>query len=214
VDTETAARQRSESLPLFRWTRALVRIWMRFTVSAVVPQVLRVERDVFIDLYLIFMVPVLFALLVLNSFAPTTSHLGWLPTASVVWAVWMLQEVACVTLHDVVRDVPIRGRRRWMLATLPTAAHVVLCFSILYYNLGEYFTPRIESWVTALYVSVVTFSTLGYGDIHPNHGLLWGHVLVISEMALFLLLVVIRVPMAVSMLRMQDLEDSGSHGKS
>jgi hypothetical protein len=210
TDTSRAARQHSENLPMFRWTRSLVKAWMRITVAAIVPRIIRVERDLFIDLYLLFMMPALFALLVLGSYVDEIPYIGWLPTVSVVIAVWMLQEVACVTLHDLVRDTPIRGRRRWMLATLPTAFHVVLCFAILYHRLGEYFQPPIRDWLTALYVSVETFSTLGYGDVRPAHELAWGKVLVICEMSLFLLLVVIRVPMAVSMLRMQDLEDTGA----
>ena len=200
-------RRHSESLPMFRWTRNLVYAWMRITIAAWLPPLIRVQRDLFIDIYLIFMVPFLAALLVLNSYVDAIPHIGWLPGVSVVIAVWVLQEVACVTLHDVVRDTPIRGRRRWMLATLPTAMHVVLCFAILYHNLGHYFTPRITDWVTALYMSVVTFSTLGYGDIHPDHAFLWGRVLTICEMSLFLLLVVVRVPMAVSMIRMKDVEE-------
>lgn len=182
---------------------------MRFNTTSVLPRLLRVDRDLFVDIYLIFMIPILVGLLLLWPLGRQVAWLSWLPVFSVVLAAWMLQETACVTLFDLVRDRPIRGRKRWMLATLPTVAHVVLCFAILYIWLGDHFAPRITDWLTAVYASVTTFSTLGYGDIKPVRGSEWGMVIVICEQSLFLLLVVIRVPMAISMLRVRDVEDAG-----
>ena len=208
---KTAARH-SRNLPLFSWTRRLVNLWMRFNTTSVLPRLLRVDRDLFVDLYLIFMIPLLVGLLLLWPLGREVAWLSWLPVFSVVLAAWMLQETACVTLFDLVRDRPIRGKKRWMLATLPTVAHVVLCFAILFLWLGDHFAPRITDWLTAIYASVTTFSTLGYGDIRPAPGSVWGMVIVICEQSLFLILVVIRVPMAISMLRVRDVEDAGEEG--
>lgn len=36
------------------------------------------------------------------------------------------------------------------------------------YTMGAQFTPKITDMVTALYFSIVTMSTVGYGDIHPE----------------------------------------------
>jgi len=209
----TSQMRRSENLPLFAWTKGLVSVWMRLNMASAVSRVLRVDRDLFVDLYLIFMVPILVALLALSPMSREISWLSWLPYFSVVLAVWMLQEIACVTLFDLVRTKPIRGRKRWMLATLPTATHVVLCFAILFLHLGERFTPPVRDPLTAVYISVTTFATLGYGDIHPAQGSAWGQAIVICEQSLFLLLVVIRVPMAISMLRVHDIEDEQARGK-
>jgi len=209
----TSQIRRSENLPLFAWTKGLVSVWMRLNMASAVSRVLRVDRDLFVDLYLIFMVPVLAALLVLFPLGRGIAWLRWLPYFSVVLAVWMLQEIACVTLFDLVRSKPIRGRKRWMLATLPTATHVVLCFAILFLHLGEHFAPPVREPLTAVYASVTTFATLGYGDVVPAQGSVWGKAIVICEQSLFLLLVVIRVPMAISMLRVHDIEDEAAHEK-
>lgn len=203
-------RPHSEGLPLFAWTRGLVNVWMGLNVSSIVSRVFKVDRDLFVDLYLIFMIPVLIVLLALF---PLSQTVPWLPYFSVVLAVWMLQEIACVTLFDLVRTKPIRGRKRWMLATLPTAAHVILCFAILFLHLGEHFEPRVADPLTAVYLSVTTFATLGYGEIHPAQNSAWGKAVVICEQSLFLLLVVIRVPMAISMLRVKDIEDEADGEK-
>jgi hypothetical protein len=202
-------RRTSRELPLFRWTRRVVLSWMRLNATSVVPRLLRIDRDLFVDFYLVLMVPVLAGLLVLWRPCSGAPSLYWLRVLTVALAIWIAQEVACVTLFDLVREKPIRGRKRWMLATLPTVAHVVLAFAILFLWLGEHFEPAITDWLSALYQSVITFSTVGYGDYHPAHGSPWGKVIVICEQSLFLLLVVIRVPMAVSMLRMRDVEDDG-----
>jgi len=202
------SKQHSESLPLFAWTRAAVETWMRITTASILPRLIGLPRDLFVDLYLIFMVPVLLGVLLLWRLVQESAWLAWLPVAGVVLAVWMLQEIACVTLFDLVRREPIRGRKRWMLATLPTVVHVVLCFAILFLTVGSHFTPPVNDWLTAVYLSMTTFGTLGYGDIHPTYGSAWGMAIVICEQAMFLLLVVIRVPMAVSMLRVEDLEDT------
>ncbi len=206
------AQRQSRDLPLVSWTRRLVKLWMRFNATAILPRLLRVDRDLFVDLYLIFMILPLVGLLLLWKVCERVPWLSWLPVFGVVLAVWMIQEIVCVTLYDLLRDKPVRGRKRWMLATLPTVAHVILCFAILFLWLGDHFTPGIDNWLRAIYASVTTFSTLGYGDIRPVHGSRWGMALVICEQSLFLFVVVIRVPMAISMMRVRDVEDAGETG--
>lgn len=45
----------------------------------------------------------------------------------------------------------------------------VLVYAVLgTYVMGEQFSPKITDIVTALYFSMVTMSTVGYGDIHPE----------------------------------------------
>lgn len=50
-----------------------------------------------------------------------------------------------------------------------TSVLSVLAYAILgTYVLGAQFTPPIHDMVTALYFSIVTMSTVGFGDIHPD----------------------------------------------
>ncbi len=55
---------------------------------------------------------------------------------------------------------------------------VIVMFGVIYNNLPAHF-PDCKSFLDAVYFSVVTFSTLGYGDISPKTDL--GKVIVISE---------------------------------
>jgi voltage-gated potassium channel len=50
-----------------------------------------------------------------------------------------------------------------------TSVLSVLAYAILgTYVLGAQFTPPVHDMVTALYFSIVTMSTVGFGDIHPD----------------------------------------------
>jgi voltage-gated potassium channel Kch len=81
---------------------------------------------------------------------------------------------------------------------------VILCFAIVYLNIGGsegVFNQKIENWVTALYYSMVTFASLGYGDILPLTEP--AKLVVMAQIFFLLMFLALRLPLAVSVLRVQ-----------
>jgi len=159
---------------------------------------------------------------------------GWqiaVKYAIVVVTVFRLIEISFVLLHDVVKDVPVHyqpdraaaqplerftgyppgnyvtGKKRWFLATLIAVVNVVLGFAVLLQLSGGGFTPAINDSVTAVYQSLLTLTTLGYGDVKPLCEAAGAKLLVIWELSLFVTMVIFRVPMAISLIRVKDTED-------
>ncbi len=68
----------------------------------------------------------------------------------------------CKGNYLLVRDVS-----RWVMLAFLNLAEIVLYFGVLYFRLGNGFDKPITDRLTALYQSLLTFATLGYGEIHP-----------------------------------------------
>jgi Ion channel len=100
--------------------------------------------------------------------------------------------------------ISIRNRPRWMLLSYVAVIEVVLSFAILFLVWGAEFCPPIADPTTALYHSAATLTTLGYGDILPAS--LAGKNLVIAELLFFLAFLGVRLPLAVSVLRVKASE--------
>ncbi len=137
------------------------------------------------------------------------------PDGYVMWlvGVYGLVDVLSVTLRDIVvsprlhRDkeggyIQVRDRLRWLLMIPLNLVQVVVCFAILFMYYGDQFAPHIEEPLTALYQSALTFTTLGYGDIRPACG--GGRVIVCLELAFFLVFVAIKLPVAISVVRVKE----------
>lgn len=85
--------------------------------------------------------------------------------------VWALGAYNIVLLFALV--VGYKFFRRSSFAAASLFAFVSVLSVVTYavfgaYALGEQFSPKINDLVTALYFSMVTMSTVGYGDIHPE----------------------------------------------
>lgn len=100
--------------------------------------------------------------------------------------------------------ISIRNRPRWMVLAYLALVQVALCFAILFLAWGTDFRPPITDPVTALYQSAVTLTTLGYGDILPGSPA--GKKLVVAELFFFLAFLGVRLPLAVSVLRVKSSE--------
>ncbi|MFB3885421.1 MAG: ion channel [Thermodesulfobacteriota bacterium] len=50
------------------------------------------------------------------------------------------------------------------------SAVVVLFFTVVYSYKSTWFTQKGLDWIDVLYFSVVTFTTLGFGDVTPQIG--------------------------------------------
>jgi hypothetical protein len=129
------------------------------------------------------------------------------------FAVWVLAD----TLGSVIGDVlitPIKCNDqsmpyisvldgpRWLILAFLNVIEVVLCFAALFLYYGQQFSPRIEEATTAIYFSLVTFISLGYGDIKPACYI--PKMLVCCEISYFILFLGVRVPAAVSILRVKE----------
>ena len=141
---------------------------------------------------------------------------------SAMWAMWVIAvygliDVLAATLRDVVlapqihRDkkggyIKVRGRTRWLHMAALNVIEVLTCFAILMLYFGSEFEPCILDPITAFYQSILTFTTLGYGDIRASGGT--GQIIVIWELIFFLIFLAIKVPIAVSVIRVKSALES------
>jgi Ion channel len=123
-----------------------------------------------------------------------------------------------VQLHSV-EDYQTTARTRAVARTFWHYLEFMVAFGVLYlvaYLFGDSFSsqprdPFLESWVTPLYFSLVTISTLGYGDFSPQ--CLFGRLTVMFEIVLGLILFLIvlqRALAAPSNPPSQGCQDGGS----
>jgi len=130
-----------------------------------------------------------------------------------VIAIYGLVDVLGATLRDLVvapqvhRDskggyLLIRNRIRWLLLVPLNVGQIILCFAILLLYYGDQFKPQISDPLTALYQSALTFTTLGYGDFTPKASA--GQIIVSLELAFFILFLGIKLPIAISVIRIKE----------
>jgi hypothetical protein len=136
------------------------------------------------------------------------------PGAVFVWwiALYVLVDAVSAAIRDIVASlhrvdahggyIKISNGVRWLLMAAINVIQVVLCFAVFSIHYGDSFEPQIHDAVTAIYFSAVTFLTLGYGDIKPICTTTkW---LVIFECLTFLLFLVVKLPVAVSVIRVKE----------
>lgn len=95
----------------------------------------------------------------------------------------------------------IRNSVRWFIYAFINVFIVILCYSILFLKFGNQFTPNINKPLTAFYHSIMTFTTLGYGDIKPTCDL--SKTIVISELIYFIMVVLGKIPIAASVIKVR-----------
>lgn len=126
-------------------------------------------------------------------------------------AVFVLVDFAGASLRDLLVSpglhngkIKIRIPGRWFIIALLEIGMIVLAFGVLLRLLGHHFTPKVNTGLSAVYLSAVTLSTLGYGDINPA-GSQVGQLLVLGELSFFILFIAVKLPVALSLL---DVEKS------
>ena len=87
--------------------------------------------------------------------------------------------------------VPVRS----ILLTLLNLVNVALAFAVLYACQAYSFKAHPLTFGTAIYFSVVTITTVGYGDIVPVHH--WAKITVVAELAVGLYLLAAVLSMVV-----------------
>lgn len=130
-----------------------------------------------------------------------------------IFAVYVLIDAIGSVVRDIVispihyRDqhgpyVSVYDGARWLILGLLNVIEVVLCFAVLFLYYGKQFYPSITEPITAIYFSFITFVSLGYGDIKPICAT--AKILVCFEIFPFIFFLAVRVPAAVSILRVKE----------
>ena len=97
----------------------------------------------------------------------------------------------------IVRDVS-----RWVILVLLNLVEIVLYFGVLYLKFGAGFDAQITDRLTAIYQSLLTFATLGYGEIHPMTPP--AKALVMFQLIYFIIFVFLVVPAVFSVIRVKE----------
>ncbi|KAF0122369.1 MAG: hypothetical protein FD151_787 [bacterium] len=116
-----------------------------------------------------------------------------------------IRDVVIAPIHYKDQDGPyisVDNGTRWIIMAFLNVIEVILCFAILFLHYGHQFFPWIEEPMTAIYFSAVTFITVGYGDIKPIYS--FTKMLVCGEIFCFIILLVIKLPAAISILRIKE----------
>ena len=112
------------------------------------------------------------------------------------------RDVVVSQLQNVDQEGPfisIDSPSRWLLTSLINVFMVIAAFAILFLQYGIQFQPQIVDTTTAFYMSIMTFTTLGYGDVLPVCAI--GKKLVCIELSYFLFFLAVKLPIAVSVIR-------------
>lgn len=108
--------------------------------------------------------------------------------------------------------------QRWMILTLMGAFEIILCFAVIISATAGYFENIGDNlFVSSLYLSTVTFCTLGYGDIHPKNCEVLGQIIILAELFYFIVSILVKIPIAVSMFKAEPVyqdHNSGNDGNS
>lgn len=80
-----------------------------------------------------------------------------------------------------------RSYKRSILLLFLNYLEIVFAYAVLY-SRGNYLNKPFENWFDAIYFSVITSSSIGYGDMHPITTI--GKILVSTQALLFLFFVV------------------------
>jgi len=97
--------------------------------------------------------------------------------------------------------VEVRNPIRWLLLTIINIGQGVFCFALIFFVFGNAFCPAIRDSITAIYQSILTFTTLGYGEITPTSSS--GKIIVIFELAFFMIFITLKLPVVLSVFRIK-----------
>jgi len=100
-----------------------------------------------------------------------------------------------------------RNLNRWILLVLMNVAEITVAFALLYLRIGGQFRTSsfpggIDSCAAALYQSLLTLTTLGYGELYPATTL--ARILVMFQLVYFVLFILLVVPAVLSGIRVRE----------
>lgn len=137
------------------------------------------------------------------------------PGNILIWwsAIYVLTDAIGAAVRDIVASpihhhddqggyIKVYDKTRWLFMAVVNVIEVVLCFAVFALHYGMQFQPHILDPSSAIYFSAVTFLTLGYGDILPSCPQTKN--LVSLELLTFLLFLVVKLPIAISVMRVKQ----------
>jgi len=137
------------------------------------------------------------------------SFFSWLIVAIAIFRLLdILVKIGIMIFKDSVRIendtghyifLPTRNPERWVILNLINIFEIVMCYAVLYLKFGSYFCDNIDDPITAIYQSILTFTTLGYGEIAPKYAI--SKIIVITQLGFFILIVLLVAPRIFSLLR-------------
>ena len=139
-------------------------------------------QDLALDLYIILKV-ISPLVIVINRW----QHQEWL-----LWTVvyLVLETVLYIPTLIFASDVFSKPRsyKRSMLLIFFNYLEIAFCFAVFYAH-GNYLNMPLQNWYDAVYFSIITSSTIGYGDLYPITAM--GKFLVSIQALLFLFFLVL-----------------------
>jgi len=100
--------------------------------------------------------------------------------------------------------IEVENPIRWLVLTIINIGQAIFCFAIIFLVFGNQFNPTIRDSITAIYQSILTFTTLGYGDIKPACN--FGKLIVIFELIFFLIFITLKLPIVLSVFSVKSKE--------
>lgn len=94
----------------------------------------------------------------------------------------------------------------WLLMIVIKWLDMIVCFSVLALYLKDEWNAKILGPLDALYATIVTMMTLGYGDFHPQSDST--KILVITELLCFIAYVLLVVPVVAASIKTRELKRS------
>lgn len=203
--------------PLRKWDKSIIillgiillNIWKFFSIPSILRRLTDVEDKqvgfLIFDSWIIILLSIFY--IILNE-AKTVSVL------SLCFSYYVLFDVIGGTLRDIIgatikhsdddgRPVlRIGNPSRWLIASFLNVFLVILSFAILFLYYGNQFDPIIEDSISSIYMSAMTLTTLGYGDIKPLCA--DAKRIVLAELFFFLFLLTIKIPIAASVIKTES----------
>lgn len=134
-------------------------------------------------------------------------------SGSYLLAIFFLLDSLSATLRDVFLSpnvhegkIIVYDIQRWLALTLVSIIQVVFSFGIVILAYANKFNTTVSDPLTAIYISAVTFFTLGFGDYYGAHSA--SQIIVLCEMAFFLLFVALKLPIAISAIKVELYKDA------
>jgi len=129
-----------------------------------------------------------------------------------------IREMRHTEFRNLIRSYRLAKSRRFFVSLFLTGLSLIFGFSALYmvvhvFTAGQGFVlcpaiPSTGSMLEALYFSVATAATVGYGDIHPAASSSWAQLMAIIEIVTAFFFVAYSVNFGLSMLHSFDITSS------
>lgn len=121
------------------------------------------------------------------------------------WVIIFIQREHRLDTHG--HYILVRHVGRWIVMIFFNIFEIILYFSVLFMFFRGDFQEEIVDKVTAFYQSILTATTLGYGEIHPISRI--SKILVIFQLFYFIIFILMVLPVVLSAIRAKEVTNEG-----